>query len=860
MSIKPTKPSFLRNSPGSGSNQLTPSLVFKIMKGDTLSNAEISTLQNILKKDDLVPTPAEIKDLVDYLTIQGRDNSLNLDSSVDLQCDIAPFSNQAGHGRSLLNLSREITLFDERMKKVFGHSYAGQANLQAIKQLITERESSCQNQQVDGFVSAVHSELEDSNNKTFLDNIDREALTILALTCPKKPESVTSADKNETLEQSINNRSFCDSIDCDEWLKGLDNFTKHISDEFRNPADFLKNKILNLETLDISKDRDTILEYLDIKSNLNDPESQLEEFVQQFNSMILNTRSKHPSLITNPEIKTARIAQEADINSVVKQEHSEDDIKLLIEAQRMLNNSDYKADNPGIQKAEILFSDVLKNNSGLSAKEKQLLLKNLVNKLFEQSQYNQSISDSAHISKKEEQEVLNKFKQNMNFLYDFINQFEEDSSERQVLVRDIIAYLKGQGPLSTELQKALSNGEFKKLRESLDYMKKGYGDPRHNAAIFEILADTNEDRIDLIHIINSSNSFSEIAERFQSSVLTARLYDVGYMPSALLNDSRISKSNFLGPLSNFLLPEPQKDAQGNPLPNQNALPAVLQELGINTETDLAELLSSKPVSSTNVSEALGNPEHKLHKLISILDCLITAEGSTTKEDEIAKFLNNYIKDNKFKDLPDLAERIRLMIINLDDEHADIKKADGSRLSSYGDVRERRKKLEDISKKFELEIFSEVEINQSLSVSDYREMFINFAMTSDELDKLVRSDKSIYKNPESSSLDYNYNIDSSDWDSLAQTQPYEIPEEKLADYNPTSEFVSGRLDLATFLSRLDTNPYVNLQEILGLDEDTNEDDVLAINWGDNLSNGHINPKNNPLKYNYPYYYHGIDYSA
>jgi hypothetical protein len=815
-----TNPNFTTNT------DFTPAITLKLLKGEALSPAEIKILQSTLKKNTHQElTTEDIRKLQQYLTIQGDGENDEPNNTYDLR-PFGPATSDASLAIKRKNFSLELEKFDARMKEIFGNNYPGSAEITRLKEASDLAQLSTKNtgQITDSFTQALEAKLTDpkTTTDTKFNGLDDNALQILAMgtlmsldissigNAGQTPDTLAINTKIDGIRQISMHDTHLD------WIQNLDNLMSSVTPADKIVIEPLKNKLLNLEELQES-DKDTLRYFLSLKKmNVND--SVVENAFRSFNDMIASTRLLNPQdtdTIKDIELKASLIAHQANIDTILPSQIAS---PKLTEALRLLNQNppNYNTQNQGIKAAEFLFKDHLNN---LTPQEKPLVLRNLLNKLLKREQEKRADDDLTHHSKIDTGSLYNEFKDQVFTLETFINKSSLGESHRRALIADMCKYIRGE-EASQELQTAFAGSGKEDLRKALDYFSKSYGDPNTNSGILELICNNADNAIDFNALVQKSQNFDELAAGLRVSILQAKAGGRdALVPNSLVQRPTAEVMYSLSDLANLKQTfTTDKDGVKTPVDDY----AIFNQLKFDTSTkftvpkkdskgDLIEADCEK------LADEVKQSSERLYELLLILTgshlqvgkhmalCLESADSEG----------KGGIPNNGRKLAELLEKQISTTIKHITDYEG---YEEGKTQFSYSELMETREKLIDFSKKYNTGFFTTDKIVPVLATNEYKDILLNFAMVSRDLDKLIKSNHSIYQTPSGIKVDFSYKDTST-----PATTPATTPAPTTATASNYSDYSSYAYTNASFDSWLDNlfkNSY-SASEAYFTDEDEEE---------------------------------------
>jgi len=621
-----------------------------------------------------------------------------------------------------------------------------------------------------------------------------------------------------------------------DWIQNLDNLMTSVTPADKIVIEPLKNKLLNLEELQES-DKDTLRYFLSLKKmTVND--SVVENAFRSFNDMIARTRLLNPQdtdTIKDIELKASLIAHQANIDSI---EPGRIDSPKLTEALRLLNQNppNYNPKNEGIKEAKNLFQDHLK---GLTPQEKPLVLRNLVNKLLKREQEKRAENDPTHHSKIDTGSLYNEFKDQVFTLETFINKSSLGESHRRALIADMCKYIRGE-EASLELETAFAADPTKaKLREALDYFSKSYGDPNTNSGILELICNNADNAIDFNALVQKSQNFDELAAGLRVSILQAKAGGRdALVPNSLVQRPTAEVMYSLSDLAN-LKQTFTTDDKGVKTPVDDY--AIFNQLKFDTSTkftvpkkdskgDLIEADCEK------LAEEVKQSSERLYELLFIL---------TGNDLQVGKHMalclesaDSYGKagiPNNGRKLAELLEKqISTTIKHITDYE---RYEEGKTEFSYSQLMETREKLIDFSKKYNTGFFTTDKIVPVLATNEYKDILLNFAMVSRDLDKLIKSNHSIYQTPSGIKVDFSYRDTTTPATTTATTATTSTT---ASNYSDSSSYAYTNASFDSWLDNLFKNSY-SASEAYFTDEDEEEEEDIYKKIMSVAGNGtYVNP--------------------
>jgi hypothetical protein len=377
------------------------------------------------------------------------------------------------------------------------------------------------------------------------------------------------------------------------------------------------------------------------------------------------------------------------------------------------------------------------------------VLRNLLNKLLKQKQNERAEKDDKHHSKIDTGSLYSEFKDQVFTLETFINKSSLSESHRRALIADMCKYIRGEEP-STELQEAFDQDTSKKdLRKALDYFSNSYGDPNTNSGILELICNNADNAIDFNALVQESQNFDELAAGLRVSILQAKAGGRdALVPNSLVQRPTAEVMYSLSDLAN-LKQTFTTDDKGNKTPVDNF--EIFNQLKFNTNTKFTKPLKN----GQNLAQQLKTASEGLYELLSIL--------TGGNEEEINKIIEGCLENvdngqeagipNNGRKLAEILEKqISTTIKHITDYEG---YEEGKTQFSYSQLMETREKLIDFSKKYNTGFFTTDKIVPVLAANQYKEILLNFAMASRDLDKLVKSNHSIYQTPSGLKVDFTY---------------------------------------------------------------------------------------------------------
>jgi hypothetical protein len=726
------QPNFLNRDNYYYGSGLSKQLVFKLLKGEDLNPSEIDLIKNSFYPPI---NDEEVTELAKFLTIKGKDHK-DINSLFDINPFLECFEQDLLQKRG--NLKNELIEFDKRMKKVFGENYPHQKHITSLIEslyigIIQEDEFT---KAVIDLQQTKQNQTIKSNGKDFELNFDDDELDILTLGALSRNDVNQIYSKQNEKKNAFNkehiDRTIKFNYTMKDWLDNLRDLMNSVTPSDKIILQYLEKKVLNLETLDES-DKGHLQYFLSLKaSNIDD--NVINKAFEDLNKTIEKTKQLTPPIIENIDQKAALIAHNAKLDNIIV---TESDSKLLMEALRLLNQNppNYNKKNDGIKKAENLFESHLKD---LTEKEKPLVLRNLLNKLLKQLQNRRAEEDTTHHSKADQRSLYDDFKNIIFKLDDLLNSGNLDDETRNELVLDLKKYLRGE-TISPSLKKHLEKAN---LKDNLDYFLNGYGDPNSVSAILDLLGQNTDGTIDFNTLVQSSSDFEDLAKNLHSIFSHPQSDEFKvYIPNDLLRSPEMVNLPVLTDLANcqpkIIKDEKDQEKESNDF-------QIFNLLNFNTNS-LFTLPKNKDVKNFSdedfekIGEELLNHSPKLYKLLEILTQPSNAQEIGKK---IAKILSSPNEDNKASipnNAKQLAEMLYQDITNCAkhiEEYTEYK--EGKTEHSYSTSMETQKKLIEFSKEYNTNFFETQKIPAFLSVNEYKDILLNFAMASKDLNKVVKS--------------------------------------------------------------------------------------------------------------------------
>ncbi len=755
------------------SDQRFAKISYKFLIGEELSAEDITF---ILSKDDKTKITdadiANITKLQQYLKISGRAKDTEGDDF-----DKTPFMGVSPEllGVKQENFKKELEAFQTRMSTVFGDQYKTSPLSVNINKIITAIPVNATPAAVDAFQKSVRNELKDRNNSNpKLDDLSPVELNILARGTLDRvmigdlledtPEASPRV-KVTPNEEGINAWLEVDST-AQEWLAHLDTAQEELPATEQYKAEYLKRKMENLQELS-SADFNAMKSFLELK-NRKLSDAEINASIKAFNFQVRELKNlKATDDLTgfSPRLKANILAQHTTLPNSI----DEADKPILVEASRLLDrNGGYLAVNKALERLETIYSE---NNKALGSvllpsdpQDKKDFLKAYVSRIFNREQTKAIEADKNHHSKVEPDVLYEDFQRQINFLEGYVHNEAKSPAERQAIQDDLLRFVRGMEP-SAKLVEAFG-GDKDKLLKALNFMDRGYGNPRITAGMLKAIftlpyqqGGEDKDVLNFNELVQNSNSFEELSVNFRNAIAASKLNNQDHrIPTDLLTDANdrdvFKLNNDLANLKSGMT----KDDQGKPISNDE------YEIFGQLDFDSSVVKFNPSDDDLVVGQHLQETSPKLYELLALL---VDGDSEESKMEKVGNTIKMVMPkpdpgDTESKTtsdtLPNNGRAIASYLLNavkkLDTEFNEYQNFNDDSKRDFRTIVQSRKGLIEFSRKNNLNLYEKDKLTGFYHENEYEQFIKDFAMSLRHVEPMMNADKAFYKIPEELKVEYN----------------------------------------------------------------------------------------------------------